>query len=230
MKVGVISDPQEKLLHAFLEKIALARHETSTVHTSCDVILNLDPLKGFYRSELPQFETARASHPPKEYILCHAGSAGWVGGDIGFSVIPPITDSSVLEITRPLNTPIEDLEKAKHFFESLGFTVSEVPDGPGLVQARIIACLANEAFSALAEGVADASTIDTAMKLGLNYPRGPLEWAELIGLNSILAILEGLQLEYGEDRYRPHPLLKRLVAAGMSIAQFEAWKKPSPGG
>ncbi len=165
------------------------------------------------------------------YSLSHASSAtsaahiadgpGWV---IGFSIIPPITDSSILEIARPLQTPVEELEKARSFFESLGFTVVEVPDGPGLIQARIVACLANEAFSALSEGVADAKTIDTAMKLGTNYPLGPLEWAELIGLESILAIMEGLQLEYGDDRYRPHPLLKRLVAAGMSVAQFEAWK------
>jgi hypothetical protein len=166
------------------------------------------------------------------YVFCSASSASSIVSVappetpiVGFSILPPITDSSILEITRPLRTPVQELEKARSFFESLGFTVSEVPDGPGLVQARIVACLANEAFSALAEGVADASTIDTAMKLGLNYPRGPLEWAELIGLKSILGILQGLQSEYGEDRYRPNPLLKRLVAAGMSIAQFEAWKQ-----
>jgi 3-hydroxyacyl-CoA dehydrogenase len=168
-------------------------------------------------------------------ILCYNGSINQLRGlrvrgyrqrdSIGFSVIPPITDSSILEIARPLQTPIAELEKARSFFESLGFKVVEVPDGPGLIQARIVACLANEAFSALSEGVADAKTIDTAMKLGTNYPLGPLEWAEFLGLESILAIMEGLQSEYGEDRYRPHPLLKRLVAANMSIAQFEAWKR-----
>lgn len=144
---------------------------------------------------------------------------------VGFSVVPPITDSSVLEIARPLQTPVAELEKARSFFELLEFTVVEVPDGPGLIQARIVACLANEAISALSEGVADAKTIDTAMKLGTSYPLGPLEWAELIGLGNILAIIEGLQSEYAEDRYRPHPLLKRLVAAGMGIEHFEAWRR-----
>lgn len=124
-----------------------------------------------------------------------------------------------------MQTPIAELEKARTFFESLGFTVVEVPDGPGLIQARIVACLANEAMSALSEGVADAKTIDTAMKLGTNYPLGPLEWAELIGLESILAIMQGLQSEYGEDRYRPHPLLRRLVAAGLSVVEYEAQKR-----
>ena len=95
-----------------------------------------------------------------------------------------------------------------------------MPDSSGLTAARVIACLANEAFSALAQGVADASTIDTATKLGLNYPQGPLEWAEMIGLKDILTILEGLHAESGEQ-YRPHPLLRRLVTAGISIETFE---------
>lgn len=167
------------------------------------------------------------------YVLCFDRSAndclGWANSShrnvIGFSIIPPFTNSSILEIARPLQTPIAELEKARTFFESLGFTVVEVPDGPGLIQARIVACLANEAMSALSEGVADARTIDTAMKLGTNYPLGPLEWAELIGLESILAIMEGLQSEYGEDRYRPHPLLRRLVAAGLSVVEYEAQRR-----
>jgi hypothetical protein len=183
--------------------------------------------------EYPEY-AMRESRDVSVYWLCYGWSATrlakeseWLhrGKVVGFSMIPPFTDSSVLEITRPLQTPIGELEKARSFFASLGFKVVEVPDGPGLVQARIVACLANEAISALSEGVADAKTIDTAMKLGTNYPRGPLEWAELISLPSILAIMEGLQSEYLEDRYRPHPLLKRLVAAGMSVAEYEAWKR-----
>ncbi len=173
-----------------------------------------------------------ASDTSAFYCLCYGAAATKIAARtkqskhvVGFSLIPPFTNSSILEIARPLQTPVEELEKARSFFESLGFTVVEVPDGPGLIQARIVACLANEAFSALSEGVADAKTIDTAMKLGTNYPLGPLEWAEFLGLESILAIMEGLQSEYGEDRYRPHPLLRRLVAANMSIAQFEAWKR-----
>jgi 3-hydroxybutyryl-CoA dehydrogenase len=72
----------------------------------------------------------------------------------------------------------------------------------------------NEAAFALMEGVASAEDIDTAMKLGTNYPLGPLEWADRIGLDQVLAVLEGLQAEYGDDRYRPAPLLRQLVRAG----------------
>jgi 3-hydroxyacyl-CoA dehydrogenase, C-terminal domain len=202
-----------------------------------DVIIDIEGGIGLRDASLwfdPETEMYFQNADASAYIFCDSNSANhnqrYSSNTslrekiIGFSIIPPFTDSSILEIARPLQTPVKELRKARSFFESLGFTVVEVPDGPGLIQARIVACLANEAFSALSEGVADAKTIDTAMKLGTNYPLGPLEWAELIGLESILAIMEGLQSEYGEDRYRPHPLLKRLVAANMSIGQFEAWK------
>ncbi|WP_110885461.1 3-hydroxyacyl-CoA dehydrogenase NAD-binding domain-containing protein [Deinococcus yavapaiensis] len=82
------------------------------------------------------------------------------------------------------------------------------------ISTRILAMLINEAVSALADGVADARTIDTAMKLGTNYPRGPLLWASELGLPRVLAVLTELHEEYGEDRYRPHPLLRRVVKAG----------------
>ena len=160
------------------------------------------------------------------YSLCYASNANSLAALapipsklIGFSAIPPVTNSSIIEITRPLTTPNSELEAARRFFESLGFEVIEVPDSSGLIAARVIACLANEAFSALAH-VSDAKTIDTAVKLGLNYPHGPLEWAEIIGLKDILAILKGLHAEHGEQ-YRPHPLLRRLVTAGISIETFE---------
>lgn len=82
------------------------------------------------------------------------------------------------------------------------------------VSTRILAMLINEAVSALADGVADARTIDTAMRLGTNYPRGPLQWAADLGLPRVLSVLSELHEEYGEDRYRPHPLLRRTVKAG----------------
>jgi 3-hydroxyacyl-CoA dehydrogenase, C-terminal domain len=236
MKVYVVGDAVARL--EIEARLAQHNHQSSSP-SEADVILdlcvNLEDKQLFlvYGNE-PDDERVQAFGPDVQplndaavYSLCYAANANSLAALaqmpsklIGFSVIPPVTNSSIIEITRPLTTPRSELEAAKGFFESLGFEVIEVPDSAGLIAARVIACLANEAFSALAQGVADARTIDTAMKLGLNYPHGPLEWAEMIGLKDILAILEGLHAELGEQ-YRPHALLRRLVTAGMGIETFE---------
>ena len=96
----------------------------------------------------------------------------------------------------------------------LGFDPVLVADGPGLVRARILCCLINEAIGALMEGVAIVEDIDKAMRLGTNYPFGPLAWADQIGLDTVLGVMTGLHKEWGEDRYRPSPLLRRKVLAG----------------
>ena len=87
-------------------------------------------------------------------------------------------------------------------------------DTPGLTFPRILSLIINEAARSLEEGVASAEEIDVAMRLGVNYPQGPLQWADQIGLDEVLAVLEGLQRETGEDRYRPATLMKKLVIAG----------------
>jgi 3-hydroxybutyryl-CoA dehydrogenase len=88
-----------------------------------------------------------------------------------------------------------------------------VKDAPGLVFPRILSLIVNEAARSLDEGVA-AGDIDTAMRLGVNYPAGPLGWADRAGLDEVLAVLEGLQRETGDDRYRPAPLIRKMVLAG----------------
>jgi 3-hydroxybutyryl-CoA dehydrogenase len=98
---------------------------------------------------------------------------------------------------------------AERLSAGLGCTPLWIDDAPALVLPRIIACLANEAAFAAGEGVADPETIDLAMRLGMNYPKGPLTWAKEIGYAQICAILAHLQSEYGEDRYRAAPLLRR---------------------
>jgi 3-hydroxybutyryl-CoA dehydrogenase len=99
-------------------------------------------------------------------------------------------------------------------FRSLGLHTQWVGDAPGLVLGRIVAQVINECAFALGEGVGSAEDIDLGMRLGLNYPRGPLDWADTIGLDHVLAILEGLWDEYREERYRPAPELRRRVLAG----------------
>jgi len=133
---------------------------------------------------------------------------------VGFAALPPLQKGQAVEIAASPWTEAAALEQAGEFFRGVALEPTVVPDGPGLVFPRILCMIINEAAFALMEGVASAEDIDTAMKLGTNYPLGPLEWADRIGLDQVLGVLEGLQVEYGEDRYRPASLLRHLVRAG----------------
>ncbi len=133
---------------------------------------------------------------------------------VGFGALPPVQKGQPVELAATPWTEQAALDQAADLFRTVGLEPVVVPDGPGLVFPRILCMIINEAAFALMEGVASAEDIDTAMKLGTNYPLGPLEWADRIGLDQILAVLEGLQAEYGDDRYRAAPLLRQLVRAG----------------
>lgn len=109
------------------------------------------------------------------------------------------------------------LVTAAGLFQALGKAVSRVEDVPGLVVMRTVAMLANEAAEAALMGVASPADIDRAMTFGVNYPRGPLAWADRVGPARILAVLEALQAAYGDDRYRPSQLLRRRVASGRPL-------------
>ncbi|WP_099903227.1 3-hydroxyacyl-CoA dehydrogenase, partial [Methylobacterium frigidaeris] len=106
---------------------------------------------------------------------------------------------------------------AAGLFRSLGTAVSLLDDAPGLAVLRTVAMLANEAAEAVLQGVASADDIDRAMTFGVNYPRGPLAWADAVGPGRILAVLDALQAATGDDRYRPSLLLRRRVATGRSL-------------
>jgi 3-hydroxybutyryl-CoA dehydrogenase len=144
-------------------------------------------------------------------------AAAWVTGPervVGFGLMPPIEAEGLVELAPALQTADSTMSRAVEFWQGLKYEAVQVADGPGLVRARIICCLVNEAVSALMEGVADAADIDQAMRLGTNYPFGPLEWGDMIGLDTVLGVMTGLFNEWGEDRYRPTPLLRRMVLAG----------------
>ena len=101
--------------------------------------------------------------------------------------------------------------------QAAGFSVSRLADVPGLAVMRTVAMLANEAADAVNQGVCDAAGADSAMCLGVNYPRGPLAWADLAGLPAICRVLANLGQFYGEDRYRISPLIQQQVSAGKTI-------------
>ena len=114
---------------------------------------------------------------------------------------------------------IEPLARAQGvaLLQQAGLQVSQLSDSPALAVLRTVAMLANEAADALLQGVASAADIDLAMRAGVNYPLGPLAWADAIGLGHILATLENLHASYGEERYRPSLLLRRRAAEGRTF-------------
>jgi 3-hydroxybutyryl-CoA dehydrogenase len=150
-------------------------------------------------------------------LLCDAGSLAALdpgGSSVGFHALPPLAESRLVELTRGEGSSAGAAARAERFFTTLGKHTVWVGDAPGLVLGRIVCQVINEAAFALGEGVGSASDIDTGMVLGLNHPRGPLSWADHIGLDHVLAVLEGLCEEYREERYRPAPALRRLALAG----------------
>jgi 3-hydroxybutyryl-CoA dehydrogenase len=108
-------------------------------------------------------------------------------------------------------------EAATGLFQAAGYAVSVLNDVPGMVVMRTVAMLANEAADAVNQGVCDAAGADVAMRLGVNYPRGPLAWADEIGVVTINTVLSNLAQFYGEDRYRISPLIQQAVYAGRTI-------------
>jgi 3-hydroxybutyryl-CoA dehydrogenase len=150
-------------------------------------------------------------------VLCATGSLGALdpgGSAVGFHALPPLKDARLIELTRNESSSPLAAARAERFFNALGKHVVWVGDAPGLVLGRIVCQLINEAAFALGEGVGEARDIDLGMVLGLSHPRGPLEWADAIGLEHVLGVLDALCAEYREERYRAAPVLRRMAAAG----------------
>jgi 3-hydroxybutyryl-CoA dehydrogenase len=133
---------------------------------------------------------------------------------IGMHFMNPVPVMKLVEIIRGLATSDETTRAVVEMSEKLGKTVAEAQDYPGFVSNRILMPMINEAVFCLMEGVATREAIDTVMKLGMNHPMGPLALADLIGLDTCLAIMEVLHHGLGDDKYRPCPLLRKYVASG----------------
>jgi 3-hydroxybutyryl-CoA dehydrogenase len=131
---------------------------------------------------------------------------------VGFMALPSLPEAQVVELTRQEATRDATATVAERFFASLGKHTEWVGDSPGLVLGRILAQIVNEAHFTAQQGIATPDDIDTAMRLGFNYPRGPFEWADAMGAGRVISILDALHAELGEERYRVSPLLRRSVA------------------
>lgn len=126
----------------------------------------------------------------------------------GIALYPTFSEAKGIEVTKTNFTSEKSFEKVKALFEGLGKEVQSVADRPGMISMRIITMIINEAYLVLQEGTSNKDDIDTAMKLGTNYPYGPIEWSEKIGIELVYNILKSMFDTYGDDRYRITPLLK----------------------
>lgn len=134
---------------------------------------------------------------------------------IGMHFFNPAPVMKLVEVIAGLHTAPETLAKVKEIAAAIGKTPVEVKEAGGFVVNRILIPMINEAVGIYAEGIASAEDIDTAMLLGANHPIGPLALGDLVGLDVCLAIMEVLQTETGDSKYRPHPLLKKMVRGGL---------------
>ena len=130
---------------------------------------------------------------------------------IGIGLYDSFSKSKRIEIAPSKITHPEILKNAEKFLHEAGINYSIVPDRVGMIFPRIVSMIINEAVQVYSEQIASKEDIDTAMKLGTNYPFGPLEWADRLSAGLVYNILAGLQRDFGEDRYRPHPTLKEMV-------------------
>jgi len=164
--------------------------------------------------ELTRPEAILASNTSSISITELGAATGRPDRVVGMHFMNPVPLMKLVEVIRGLATSDETAATVVALTKRLGKTPVEAQDYPGFISNRILCPMINEAVYALMEGVGTVEAIDTVMKLGMNHPMGPLELADLIGLDVVLSVMEVLHEGLGDDKYRPCPLLKRMVAAG----------------
>ena len=187
--------------------------------TECDLVIEVAPEVMSIKKET--FKELQSIVKPECIFATNTSSlsiteigAGLDRPMIGMHFFNPADRMKLVEVIAGGNTPKELVEQIKTIASEIGKTPVEVAEAPGFVVNRILIPMINEAIGIYADGIASVEDIDTAMKLGASHPMGPLALGDLVGLDIVLAIMEVLQAETGDPKYRPHTLLRKMVRAG----------------
>lgn len=200
-RIHFTTDITEMIKADFVIVATVAEKEEHTqLFRTLDQICDKDVVLASNTSTLSITEFAAATYRAQKVIGCH--------------FLSPMTRTRVVEIVRGLKTSDETVKTVKELMSSLDRVGIEVYESTGYVTTRLIIPLINEACAILMEGVATAEDIDAAMRLGFEMARGPLETADRMGLDTVLVVSERLWREYGDMKYRPAPILRKLVRAG----------------
>jgi 3-hydroxybutyryl-CoA dehydrogenase len=227
--IATVTKNLEKLvakekITAEVKDAALARVKGSTdiaIVKDADLIIEaateeLESKKALFKEldELTKPGTILATNTSALSITEIAAATNRPDKVIGLHFFNPVPAMKLVEIIKGLATSEETKATILELTSTIGKTPVEVEEAPGFVVNRILIPSINEAVSILADGVATAENIDEAMKLGANHPIGPLALGDLVGLDVCLAIMETLYTEFGDTKYRPHPLLRKMVRGG----------------
>jgi 3-hydroxybutyryl-CoA dehydrogenase len=184
------------VIEAVIEIMSLKKE----VYKELDSICGPDTIFATNTSGLSITEMASATKRPDKFI--------------GMHYFNPVPVMKLVELIRGFLTSDATFQAAKAYVEKIGKVAVEVKEAPGFAVNRILCPMINEAIFVYAEGIASAEDIDRSMVLGANHPIGPLALADMVGLDTLLHVLDGLHQELGEDKYRPAPLLRKMVRAG----------------
>jgi 3-hydroxybutyryl-CoA dehydrogenase len=183
-----------------IEAVFEDAHVKAEIFEKLDSICKAETILASNTSSLPITALAADTERPDKFI--------------GMHFMNPVPVMKLVEIIRGIATSDQTYQTVKSLAEKIGKTPVEVNDYPGFISNRVLIPMLNEAMYCLMEGVAKAEDIDTVMKLGMNHPMGPLTLADFIGLDVCLDIMDVLYEGYSDSKYRPCPLLKKMVQAG----------------
>jgi 3-hydroxybutyryl-CoA dehydrogenase len=184
------------VIEAAVEQMALKKK----IFAELDEVCKPEAILATNTSSLSISEIACATSRPDKFI--------------GMHFFNPATIMKLVELIRGIATSQETFDTVQEVTTKIGKTPVEVAEGPGFVVNRILVPMMNEAIGILADGFASAEDIDAAMKLGAGMPMGPLTLADMVGMDIVLAVMDTMYTEFGDPKYRPHPLLRKYVRAG----------------